>query len=262
MQSPYTIAQTVRKQLLNLGYNSIVILNKHEGPQQCFLSKKDNLPEMVLKTNFLMVSLFDSYALDIIKKHFDDKSYIIRSIPSMGLLQSSYTLIDDDYFFEITEDRWLHIYKRGESIDTIDLCDRSRRCYMYLKEFIEEDVVTKSYFSLPFGYSLMRYLQKTLPFEEFDLVEIFYNYENEEAIFETTCFQLDVKYLPNLSLSEKYEYLEGATGGPVEFAISAYLDHLYYKCQVNVYYKMAQLGFINTSPFGELYEPFKIDLGI
>lgn len=262
MQISYTIVQSIRKQLLDQGYNSIVIENKHEGPAQCFLSKKEKLPDIIHRTNFLMVPLTDSYALDIIKGHFYDKTYIIRAFPSIMLSRSNFNLIDEDYFFEITEDRWLHIYKRGESIDTIDLCEHRRRCYMNLKEFIEENVVLKNYFSLPFGYALMRYLQKTLPFEEFDLKEIFYEYEVEECKFESTCFSLSIAYIPNLSLSEKFEYLEGTVGVPVEIDQFHFIDDFYYHCQSNIYYKMAQLGFIHTSPLGELYEPFKIDLSI
>jgi hypothetical protein len=262
MQTNFTIFENIRKQLLNQGYHSIIILNKHEGPEECFLSKKDALPDIVLKTNYLLVPLTDSYAVEIIKKHFDDKTCIIRTFPSKEFLKSCKSIIDNDFFFEITEERWLHVYKRGEMIDTIDLCENTRRCYMNLKKFIEEDVIAKSYFSLPFGYTLMRYLQQVLPFEEFDLEEIFYNYEVEEAGFERSCFDMSIDYIPNLNRNEQIDYLEGATGKSLELPFNGCMDDFYYHCKVNLYYKMLQVGFIMTNPFGEIYETFKIDLNI
>ena len=262
MQSNYSIFESIRSQLISQGYNSIIIINKYEGPEQCFLSKKKTLPDIVLKTNYLLVPLIDFYAVEIIKKHFDDKQCIIRTFPSKELLKTNRTIIDNEFFFEITEERWLHIFRRGELIDTIDLCEHRRRCYMNLKEFIEEDVLDKKYFTLSFGYALMRYLQQTLPFEEFDLEEIFYNYEVEEAGFEAKCFEMGVEYIPNLNRSEKIDYLEGATGKSVELPFYGCMDDFYYHCQVNLYYKMLQLGFIITNPFGEIYEPIKIDIGI
>lgn len=262
MQTKYSNFEIIRKQLIDQGYNSIVIVNKYEGPEHCFLSKKAVLPDITLKTNYLLVPLIDSYAIDIIKKHLDDKQCIIRTFPSTELLQSTKAIIDQEYFFEIKEERCLHIFKRGEMIDAVDLCEHKRRCYMNLKEFIEEDVLAKSYFSLPFGYALMRYLQQILPFEEFDLKEIFYNYEVEEARFEATCFNMSVDYIPNLSLTEKIEYLEGATGKSIELPFFRCMDDFYYHCQVNLYYKMLQLGFIMTNPLGEIYEPIKIDISI
>ena len=76
MPTNFLFFESIRKQLLNQGYNSIVIVNKHEGPEQCFLSKKQFLPDILLETNFLMVPLTDSYAVDIIKKHFDPENLL------------------------------------------------------------------------------------------------------------------------------------------------------------------------------------------
>jgi hypothetical protein len=73
MKSNYSIFESFRSQLISEGYKSIIIINKYEGPEQCFLSKKNTLPDIVLKTNYLLVPLIDSYAVEIIKKHFDDK---------------------------------------------------------------------------------------------------------------------------------------------------------------------------------------------
>ena len=262
MKSNYSNFESFRSQLISQGYKSIIIINKYEGPEQCFLSKKNILPDIISKTNYLLVLLIDSYAVEIIKKHFEDKQCIIRTLPSKDFLKSKQDIIDQEFFFEISEERWLHIFKRGEMLDTIDLCEHRRRCYMNLNEFIEEDVLDKKYFTLSFGYALMRYLQQTLPFEEFDLEEIFYKYEVEEAGFEAKCFEMGVEYIPNLNRGEKIDYLEGATGKSVELPFYGFMDDFYYHCQVNLYYKMLQLGFIMTNPLGEFYEPIKIDLSI
>jgi hypothetical protein len=262
MPTNFLFFESIRKQLLNQGYYSIVIVNKHEGPEQCFLSKKQFLPDILLETNFLMVPLTDSYAVDIIKKHFDDKFSIINGLPSIALLESSQKIIDNEYLFQITGERWLHIYKRGQSIDTIDMCQNRQGCYENLITFIEDEVITKDYFSLPFGYALMLFIQKSLPFEKFNLKEIFHNYEEEEARFEATCFDKSIGYLPNLNLTEKIEYIEGVSDAPFELSANAHLDHTYYNCNVNLCFKMVQLGFILTNPLGELYEPIKINLSL
>ena len=209
MPTNFLFFESIRKQLLNQGYNSIVIVNKHEGPEHCFLSKKEFLPDILLETNYLMVPLTGSYAVDIIKQHFVDKFCIISTLPSLELLESSREIIDNDYLFQIKEERWLHIYKKGQLIDTIDMCEHKKKmCYENLIRFIEDEVVTKDYFSLPFGYALMRFIQKSLPFE------------------------------------------------------NGLMDNFYHKCQVNLYYKMVQLGFIVTNPLGELQEPIKINLSL
>lgn len=263
MPTNFLFFESIRKQLLNQGYNSIVIVNKHEGPEHCFLSKKEFLPDILLETNYLMVPLTGSYAVDIIKQHFVDKFCIISTLPSLELLESSREIIDNDYLFQIKEERWLHIYKKGQLIDTIDMCEHKKKmCYENLIRFIEDEVVTKDYFSLPFGYALMRFIQKSLPFEKFDLKEIFYNYEEEEARFEATCFDKSIVYVPNLNLTEKIEYLEGVTAAPAEIVEHGLMDNFYHKCQVNLYYKMVQLGFIITNPLGELQEPIKINLSL
>ena len=75
MPTNFLFFESIRKQLLKQGYYSIVIVNKHEGPEQCFLSKKQFLPDILLETNYLMVPLTGSYAVDIIEKHFVDKLY-------------------------------------------------------------------------------------------------------------------------------------------------------------------------------------------
>ena len=82
MKSNYSIFESFRSQLISEGYKSIIIINKYEGPEQCFLSKKNTLPDIISKTNYLLVPLIDSYAVEIIKKHFDDKQCIIRTLPS------------------------------------------------------------------------------------------------------------------------------------------------------------------------------------
>ena len=126
MPTNFLFFESIRKQLLNQGYNSIVIVNKHEGPDHCFLSKKEFLPDILLETNYLMVPLTGSYAVDIIKQHFVDKFCIISTLPSLELLESSREIIDNDYLFQIKEERWLHIYKKGQLIDTIDMCEHKK----------------------------------------------------------------------------------------------------------------------------------------
>jgi hypothetical protein len=108
----------------------------------------------------------------------------------------------------------------------------------------------------------MLFIQKSLPFEKIDLKEIFFNYEEEEARFEATCFDKSIGYLPNLNLTEKIEYIEGVSDAPFELSATAHLDHTYYNCNINLYYKMVQLGFIITNPLGELQEPIKINLSL
>ena len=106
------------------------------------------------------------------------------------------------------------------------------------------------------------YFGQLLAVNPFDLKEIFYNYEEEEARFEATCFDKSIVYVPNLNLTEKIEYLEGVTAAPAEIVEHGLMDNFYHKCQVNLYYKMVQLGFIVTNPLGELQEPIKINLSL
>ena len=261
MNLNYSSIQQIQKQLLNQGYNSIIVVNKHEGPEHCFLSKRTVLPDIILDTNYLLVPLADDYALDIIHDHFVTKNFIIRTLPNYELQISTSSNFDNEFLFEISEMRYLHIYKRGRNIDTIDI-KKERRNIFDIKPFLEEEFLSKNYFSLPFGYALIHFLQKHLPFEGLDFMELLYNYEREEAKFEYTCFVNGVKYVPNMNLSEKLDCLEGNLCREVKVSEYSFLDDTEYKIQTNLYYKLSQLGFIITNPFGEVYEPIKIDLAL
>jgi hypothetical protein len=134
--------------------------------------------------------------------------------------------------------------------------------FLDVKPLIEELVITKSYFSLPFGYSLIRFLQKNLPFQAIDFTSILRNYEIEEVKFEIRCADLGVHYVPNMNLSDKLDFLEGNLGKEAEIAEYEDISNFEHYVESNIYYKLSQLEFIITNPLGELYEPLKFDSSI
>jgi hypothetical protein len=264
MHTSYTIAERIRKQLLDQGYISIVVENRLALLKTCYLTKKILLPEIISDTEYLKVPLIDDHALDIINKHLEGKNYILYSLPNIKQLHSTKNVLDTDYRFEIAASGYLIIYKRGQQIDCIDIrSNRFRRMiFLDVKPLIEELVITKSYFSLPFGYSLIRFLQKNLPFQAIDFTSILRNYEIEEVKFEIRCADLGVHYVPNMNLSDKLDFLEGNLGKEAEIAEYEDISNFEHYVESNIYYKLSQLEFIVTNPLGELYEPLKFESSI
>lgn len=219
---------------------------------------------MILDTEYLMVPLIDDYALDIITKHLKGKECLIKALPNLKQLYSTQSIIDTEFKFQITASGYLIIYKNGQKIDCIDIKDHGFRRMICLdvKPLIEEVVITKSYFSLPFGYSLIRFLQKNLPFQAIDFTSILRDYEIEEVKFEITCADFGVHYVPNMNLSDKLDFLEGNLGKEVEIAEYADISDFQHYVESNLYYKLSQLEFIVINPLGELYEPLKFDSSI
>lgn len=261
--SSYLLAQTIRQQLLNQGYKMIIKENNQGDPYNCFLTKRSALPAICKPTKFLPVNLNEEFALKIIQDHFETRIHIIKSLPTHEQLHSDNTMIVDRYFFEISEYKELTIYHVGQMVDYIDFSEDDD-FQSSIKEFVLEVLPIKEYFTVSLGYALMHFLQSTFPFENYNLEQILYKYEARESCFEQACLQSGNKYVSNLSLEEKCEYLESYDGGYTgicKYAITCH-DYSMYKADVNMYHKMVQLGFIITNPFGEIYEPIKIDIGI
>jgi hypothetical protein len=259
----YLFAQSIRQQLLNQGYKMVIKENNQGDPYYCFLTKRNELPPICKPTKFLPVNLNEDFALEIIKDHFETRIHIIKSLPTHEQLHSVNTINDDRYFFEISEYSELKIYHVGQMIDYIDFSEEDD-FQISIKEFVLEILPIKEYFTVSLGYALMHFLQSTYPFENHDLGQILYKYEARESCFEQACLQSGNKYVPNLNLQEKCEYLEsydGGYAGKCKYAITCH-DYSMYKADVNMYHKMVQLGFIITNPFGEIYEPIKIDKSI
>ena len=76
------------------------------------------------------------------------------------------------------------------------------------------------------------------------------------------CAEFGVHYVPNMNMSDKVDFLEGNSGKEVEIDDYVDISDFQHYIESNLYYKLSQLEFIVTNPFGELYEPLKLDSSI
>lgn len=262
MQTSYTIAQSTRKQLISQGYKNLVIEDRSSWLTYCFLTKKRELPKLISSSRYRLVPLNSDYALEIVAMHIEEKPALIMQLPNIETLINSKQLNTSEYFIKILSNNYLCIYFQGKLLDEIGM-HRNKWCdYYLLQEFVEKEVSTKPYFTLGLGYALIAFIYKNFPFNDYDYKEIIQEFEQAEENFRKYCSIAKIKYLSNLSLEEKEEYLSGSVGQEIKMNPWSFSPKAYQSSLANTLYNISQLGFIRTNPFGEIYEPIKIELSI
>ncbi len=255
-------SEAIKNALINAGYRNIVIEERDSLLTHCFFTKKLELPSQMSISNYRLVPINSNYALELIEMHIKKEKVLLMQLPSIEMTNTISQLSIIDYHIEILNNIYLRIYFQGKLIDEIKMHRTNWRDFYLLQEFVVKEVQTKMYFTLSLGYSLIKFIYKNFPFDEFNYKEIIVEYEQVEETFRKYCSVAKIKYLSNLTLEEKEEYLSGSLGQDIKMTPWSFEIFSYKRCLANTIYNMIEIGFILTNPFGELYEPVKIDLSI